>query len=81
MVSPRAKRAAAHQLISELGLSERKACQVVELLRSTFHRPWQARSQRILMRACGPGCARTPRSIPGGDTAALTTMPARTAGA
>jgi len=39
MVSPRAKRAAAHQLITELGLSERKACQIVELPRSTFRRP------------------------------------------
>lgn len=28
-----------HQLITELGLSERKACQVVELPRSTFRRP------------------------------------------
>ena len=39
MVSPRMKRAAAHQLITELGLSERKACQIVELPRSTFRRP------------------------------------------
>jgi len=39
MVSPRAKRAAAHQPITELGLSERKACQIVELPRSTFRRP------------------------------------------
>jgi putative transposase len=39
MVSPRAKRAAVHQLITELGLSERKACQIVELPRSTFRRP------------------------------------------
>ena len=39
MVSPRAKRAAAHQLITELGLSERKACTIVELPRSTFRRP------------------------------------------
>lgn len=39
MVSPRAKRAAAHHLITELGLSERKACQVVDLPRSTYRRP------------------------------------------
>ena len=39
MVSPRAKRAAVHQLITTLGLSERKACQVAELPRSTFRRP------------------------------------------
>lgn len=39
MVSPRSKRAAAHHLITELGLSERKACQVVDLPRSTFRRP------------------------------------------
>ena len=39
MVSPRMKRAAAHQLITELGLSERKACKIVELPRSTFLRP------------------------------------------
>ncbi len=39
MVSPRAKRAAAQQVITELGLSERRACQVVELPRSTFRRP------------------------------------------
>jgi len=39
MVSPRAKRAAAHHLITELGLSERKACQVVGLPRSTYRRP------------------------------------------
>jgi len=39
MVSPRAKRAAAHQLITTLGLSERQACRIVELPRSTFRRP------------------------------------------
>jgi len=39
MVSPRARRAAAHHLITELGLSERKACQVVGLPRSTYRRP------------------------------------------
>ena len=39
MVSPRAKRAAANQLNSTLGLSERKACQIMELPRSTFRRP------------------------------------------
>lgn len=39
MVSPRAKRAAAQHLITELGLSERKACAVVDLPRSTFRRP------------------------------------------
>ena len=44
MVSPRAKRAAAHQLITELGLSERKACQIVELPRSTFRRPLAAQT-------------------------------------
>jgi len=36
MVSPRAKRAAAHHLITELGLSERTACAVVDLPRSTY---------------------------------------------
>ncbi len=44
MVSPRAKRAAAHQLISDLALSERKACKVVELPRSTFRRPLAAQT-------------------------------------
>ena len=39
MVSPRAKRAAVHQLITSLGLSDRKARQVVKLPRSTFRRP------------------------------------------
>lgn len=39
MVSPRAKRAAAHQLITCLGLSERRACQIVGLPRSTYRRP------------------------------------------
>ena len=39
MVSPRAKRAAAHQLITTLGLSERQAYQIVDLPRSTFRRP------------------------------------------
>lgn len=39
MVSPRAKRAAVHQLITELGLSQRQACRVAELPRSTFRRP------------------------------------------
>ncbi len=38
-MSPRAKRAAAHRLISELGLSERKVCQVVEPPRSIYRRP------------------------------------------
>ena len=44
MVSPRAKRAAAHQLITTLGLSERKACQIVELPRSTLRRPLAAQA-------------------------------------
>ena len=44
MVSPRAKRTAAHQLITTLGLSERKACQIVELPRSTFRRPLAAQT-------------------------------------
>ena len=39
MVSPRAKRAAAHQVITSLGLSERRACQIVGLARSTYRRP------------------------------------------
>jgi putative transposase len=39
MVGPRAKRAAAHQLITDLGLSERKACKIVKLPRSMFRWP------------------------------------------
>ena len=81
MASPRAKRAAAHQLITELGLSERKACQIVQLPRSTFRRPLAAPAPPILMRVCGRACVSTPRNTPGGDTGALTTMPARLAGA
>jgi transposase InsO family protein len=39
MVSPREKRAAAHHLIEVMDLSERKACQVVGLGRSTYRTP------------------------------------------
>lgn len=39
MVSPCAKRAASHQLITCLRLSERRACQIVGLPRSTYRRP------------------------------------------
>jgi len=39
MVSPRQKRAAAHHVITGMGLSERKACQVVGLARSTYRAP------------------------------------------
>lgn len=45
MVSPRSKRAAAHHLICELGLSERKACAVVDLPRSTFRNPVQGQRE------------------------------------
>jgi len=44
VVGPRAKRAAAHQLITELGLSECKACKIVELPRSPFRRPLAAQT-------------------------------------
>lgn len=43
-MSPRSKRAAAQHLITELGLSERRACAVVDLPRSTFRSP--VRGQR-----------------------------------
>lgn len=38
MVIPSSKRAAVHQVITELGLSERNECQIPGLPRSTFHR-------------------------------------------
>ena len=44
MACPCTKRATAHQLITELGLSERKGCHVVELARSTFCRPLAAQT-------------------------------------
>jgi putative transposase len=44
MVSPRAKRAAVHHLIDALGLSQRFACRVVGLSRSTFQQPHPSQS-------------------------------------
>jgi putative transposase len=44
MVTPAARRQAAGHVVSELGLSERRACRVVGLSRSVFH-----------YRSCRPG--------------------------
>ena len=82
MVSPRVKRAAAHQLITELGLSERKACKVVELPHLTFRRPLAAQTPADPdAGVCGRGCVRSRRSTRGGGIGKPTLTPAPMGGA
>lgn len=71
------KRAAAHELITELGLSERRTFQVVELPRSAFLRPLASQTSRDPDVGLRTWLCAYAKKQPRWGAAASTTMPGR----